>query len=197
VSSKARLISCGARSGFWTASNRKSWIFKYFAGTVSMDRVRQDWIMSTQRREVRFTLAEKICRLGMRLGSWLAKRRDRVEGSENDFPSPSTRNFPASYASRTAPPETPDRVATNSLRLDQRNQQPIRLALLDIRLGSPPLGQASLRRSSGPCSPGFLPIHFPAMTSRFHRTLPWAPAALCRRTERYDGKRNLHFQHAA
>jgi hypothetical protein len=170
---------------------------KYYAGVVPMDRAGRIWMMSTQRREVRPTLAAKICRLGMRLGSWLAKRWDRGEGSENHSPRPSTRNFLAIAASRTAPPETPERVATNTLRLNQRNQQPARLAPLDIRLGSPPLGRASFRSPSGQCSPGPLSIHFPAVSSRFHRASPWAPAALSCRTERYDGKRNLHFQHAA
>ena len=162
-----------------------------------MDRAGRIWMMSTQRREARTTLAAKICRLGMRLGSWLRKRRDGVEGSENDSPRPSTQNFPAVAASRTVPPEIPDRVTTNSLRSDQRNQQLARLAPLDIRLGSPPLGRALSQRSSGRCSPDSTPIHFPAVSSRFHRALPWAPAALSCRTERYDGKRNLHFQHAA
>ena len=171
--------------------------FKYFAGMVPMDRVRQDWIMSTQRREVRSTLATKIVRLAERLGSWLARRKDRVESSEIYSPRPSTRNFPALAAGRTAPPEISDRVATSPLRSDQHNQQLIRIAPRDIRLGSPPSGQASSRRFPWRCSPGDRPIHILAVTSRFHRAVPWAPAALRRRTERYDGKRDLHFQHAA
>jgi len=41
------------------------------------------------------------------------------------------------------------------------------------------------------------PIPFPSGTTRLHLTLPQAPAAYQRRAERYDGKRDLYFLHAA
>ena len=38
---------------------------------------------------------------------------------------------------------TPEQAATNSLPSDHRNQQPVRLVFIDIRIGSPPQGKAS------------------------------------------------------
>ena len=91
----------------------------------------------------------------------------------------------------------PDRVSTNFPRSDRRNQQRVRLLVLFVCHGSPPLRQAAarrplLRRHSGDSSDPS-----PAVLARFHPTLPWVPAAMSCRTERYDGKRDLHFQHAA
>ena len=163
-----------------------------------MDRTRQEWIMSTQRRVARFSLATKISRLGARLRSWLARWKNRAVGVGDDSQCCSARDLNASTMSPTAQPEVPARVATNSLQTDHRNQQAVRLVNPpDIRLGSPPLDDASVRRSSRQRSPGYPPIHLPANRSRFHRSLPWAPAALCCRTERHDGKRDMHFKHAA
>ncbi len=41
------------------------------------------------------------------------------------------------------------------------------------------------------------PISILTGSAKSHPTLPHAPAADCRWAERHDGKRNLHFKHAA
>jgi hypothetical protein len=81
-------------------------------------------------------------------------------------------------------------VATKSLRSDHRFTRLLRIVRLDIHCG---LGRASTRppesfRSSPP------PILLP---SPFHPALPQIPAGRRRRAERYDGKRDLYFLHAA
>jgi hypothetical protein len=157
-----------------------------------MDRSRQDWIMSTQRREVRSTLAAMICRLVARLGSRLLRSMGRASRAEVGFSCSPAEDLARDAENRTAPPAVPVRVATNSLQWNQRNPLPARLCL-----GSPPSVDAAQLQPKPLRSLSCLPIHLPAVSSRFHRALPWAPAAVCRRTERYDGKRDLHFQHAA
>jgi hypothetical protein len=88
---------------------------------------------------------------------------------------------------KTAPPErftTPMAwVATNSL---QKDNLSVRL----VRHGYSPLGSTAYRSSLSPISilPG---------SAHLHPTLPQAPAGYRRWAERYDGKRNLHFEHAA
>ena len=100
----------------------------------------------------------------------------------------------ASCTDRVAAPEWVD---TNSPRSGRRNQQRVRLVVLVIRFGSPPLRQAARRRpllkrlSDDSSDPS------PAVLARLHPSLPQAPAAMSCRTEGYDGKRDLHFQHAA
>ena len=141
--------------------------------------------MSTQRREDHLRLAH--C-------------KERVGSSGDRFPGSPARNFPAIAAGRTAPPAIsilPALAATNSLPSDHRKQQPVRLVFFDVRMGSPPLGKASTLRPKLERPPGYPPIPFFADRARFYPTLPRVPAALSCRTERYDGKRNLHFQHAA
>jgi len=165
----------------------------FFAGMVPMDRARQDWIMSTQRRERCISLAAKIGRVAARLGSRLLPSSDRASRLEIDPCCSRSRSLAADPENRTAPPATPEWKATNSLQSDRRNQRPVFHVPLDMRFGSPPVAHRSAKRALvyG------LALHSPAVHSRFHRTLPWAPAAVRRRTERYDGKRDLYFQHAA
>jgi hypothetical protein len=195
---QARLSSCDAWGGLAPLRIASEETFKYFAGMVLMDRAGRNWIMSTQRRKERFSLATKVSRLRARLRSWHAGWKNRAVGMGNEFPCFTARNLNAHAMSATAPLESSASAATNSLQTDHRYQQAIRPVHLPpgIRLGSPPLGEASVQRPSCQRSPGY-PLHLPADCSRFHRSLPWAPAALCRRTERYDGKRDLHFKHAA
>jgi hypothetical protein len=162
-----------------------------------MDRDRQDWNMSTQRREVRSSLAMKIFRIAARLGLRLFRGKGRAGRSEANFCCLPAQNLASDIVSRKAPPEGPECAATDSLQMDHTDQQPVRLVLQDIRRGSPSLAQAVARIQLGYRSPGSPPIHFPVVSSRLHRALPCAPAAQCCRTERYDGKRDLYFQHAA
>jgi hypothetical protein len=185
----------------WFARNRKGRNLKCFAGRIPMDRARQDWKMSTQRPEARTHLATTICRMLVRLGLQLFRGEGRSNKPEASFRSSPARSFAQDAENQTAPPAIPDRAATKSLQPDHTNQQPARLVPMNIRLGSPPLVQAAFRwhcdDRSRDRSEGSPPIHLPVVSPRSHRALPWAPAAQCRRTERYDGKRDLYFQHAA
>jgi len=91
----------------------------------------------------------------------------------------------------------PEWVTTNSRRSDRRNQQRVRLVVLFNRFGSPPLRQAAARRPFLKRPSGLSPNPLPAVLARLHPSVPRVPAAMRCRTERYDGKRDLHFQHAA
>ena len=145
--------------------------------------------------------------------SRLAHCKERVATSGKGVPDSTARNLLAVAAGRTAPPAmlpallhpsdkdlslgAPELEATNSLLSDHRNQQLVRLVLFVFRFGSPPLRQAAVRRPLRQRPSGYPPIHSFAERARSHPTLPGVPAALSCRTERYDGKRNLHLQHAA
>ena len=98
----------------------------------------------------------------------------------------------------------PEELATKFLLVGLPNGQRVRPVFSADRTGSPPplgacrpliwlgaFGASVSARSSLP------PIPFPTGTTRLHLTLPQAPAAYQRRAERYDGKRDLYFLHAA
>ncbi len=94
-------------------------------------------------------------------------------------------------------PEAPAWLATNSLRTDHPIEQ---LVEQDGCCGSPPLCGSG--RHATTCTPATLRSslsHIPFLSgfARLHPTLPQGPAGRSRWTERYDGKRDLHFQHAA
>ena len=104
----------------------------------------------------------------------------------------------------TAPPQTVHRpsatwLATNSLQLGHLNRQLVREDLRRRPHSPPPtwaarnatIGTPATRRSSLPLTPS------PSVLERLHPSLPIIPAGKCRWTERYDGKRDLYFQHAA
>ncbi len=93
----------------------------------------------------------------------------------------------------------PNRLATEFLRSDHLNRQVVQPVLEAHRRGSPPyaagrhagFGTAKSVRFSLPLLPspsGFAPLPF---------CLPQAPAGYRRRAERYDGKRDMYFLHAA
>jgi hypothetical protein len=90
-------------------------------------------------------------------------------------------------------------LATKFLQLDRPIRQLVRPVLAVHRRGSPlpgtrrcaALGTLASPRSSLP------PIPFPSGFTRLHPTVPQAPDGLSRRAERYDGKRDLYFLHAA
>jgi hypothetical protein len=52
-------------------------------------------------------------------------------------------------------------------------------------------------RSSRTIRSSYPPISSPSGFTRLHPALPQAPSAMSCRTERYDGKRDLYFQHPA
>ena len=146
--------------------------------------------MNTERRDGRSAPTTEIARWSRRHGSRVALGDDRKLRSEQADAIPLTWSFPASASGPLA--YSPSLAARSTLEQGIRKQQPVR----SIRLGSPPLGQAARLRPLLDCLTGY-PPNSPAVFARFPRTLPHVPAALGCRTERYDGKRNLYFQHAA
>ena len=143
--------------------------FSNLAGQVRMDlEPGRIGFMSTQRREDRSTPATELCR-------WSA---DATVG--------------------TAPPRIATaKVATKSLQSDHhqiRLARPARTAPQDIRRDFAPPGSADRtvrRRSSQPHIP------FPSVFDCLHSSCPQFPRGYASRTERYDGKRDMYFQHAA
>ena len=99
----------------------------------------------------------------------------------------------------TAPPSVPVRLATKSLPSGHRTTQLAVQAFCRTAPSSPPsgaagratLGRTATRRSSLPLTPT------PSVLEPLHLSLPHFPAGERRWTERYDGKRDLHLQHAA
>jgi len=143
--------------------------------------------MSTQRRDGRSAPTTVTGRRSMRHGSRLAHCKDRAIRSKQADAFPPRWNFPALAFGRTAI------AALDTLRQDHRRQQHVR----PLCPGSPPFRQAAALEASFDCLIGYPPISSPAVFAPPHRTLPHEPAAFSSRTERYDGKRNLYFQHAA
>jgi len=170
--------------------------FKHLAGQVRMDlEPGRIGFMSTQRWESHTALTTE----------------DRWRGAMRDWRSLSdtacAENCVQLDVARTAlqcssPPmalTAPHREATNSLHLDSCTSRYFELFAQEIRRGSPPIWEAchtvasltASRRSSLPLIP------HPSALDSFHPALPQFPAANRSRTERYDGKRDLYFQHAA
>ena len=155
------------------------------AGQVRMDlEPGRIGFMSTQRRENRW----------QRIGC-----TKRAAALEKSSPAPIVQQIRALATVGTAPPRFGARLATNSLHLDSCTSRYFELFAQEIRRGLPPIWEAchtvaSLtagRRSSLPLIP------HPSALDSFHPALPQFPAANRSRTERYDGKRDLYFQHAA
>ncbi len=167
--------------------------------------------MSTQRRESRSSPARMTDRRDARIP---ARRTPctRLVGAQELFGSaPTTVQGPVHVSGGTAPPVIPARfrpsdedpspgapeLATNSLQSDYRRIEFVQPVC--IMRGLPP--PAALRRQDAavPAINGssLPPIPFPSGLARLHPTLPQFPAGKHRRAERYDGKRDLHFQHAA
>ena len=111
-------------------------------------------------------------------------------------PSLGTRPDRTNASGGTAPPVALARLATNSLQSDHFIEQLVRQ---DIRRGLPPPGAGSRAVTSVPATrrSSLSPISIPPGFSSFHPASPQAPAGNPRWAERYDGKRDLHFQHAA
>ena len=93
-------------------------------------------------------------------------------------------------------------LATNSLQSDRRTTKLVRIVPLEIRRGSPPFiravrspGRPIGTSASARSSLSFIP--FPSGSFGFPSSLPQIPAGRRRWAERYDGKRDLHLQHAA
>jgi hypothetical protein len=96
-------------------------------------------------------------------------------------------------------PEAPEQLATKFLQSDCPIGQLVQPVIKVNRRGSPPSGAGRRGALGMPASPRSSLPHIPCPSgfARFHHTLPQAPAGIHRRAERYDGKRDMYFQHAA
>ena len=178
---------------------------------VTKDRARQDWFMSTQRRDGCSDLLTGNGRRSTRRSSRVAFGDDRAHRTEQANADPPRWIFPAhAFNTMVCPALLPVITAPSTLPQDHRNKQYVR----SFCPSSPPLRQGAAHRPSFNCLIGYPLIFSPAVFARLHPTLPLVPAARpvssatktrrrgpecggrCR-TERYDGKGNLHLQHAA
>jgi hypothetical protein len=152
--------------------------------------------MSTQRRENRWRRTDCTRRLGLSEKSFPGSkaRFDSVNASGGTAPP----GFQAWFhpSDENPAPGGPEWLATNSLHLGYRIVQ---LVLQDLRHSLPPFGTGLGAETGLPATHGAsLPhISSPSCLTRLHPTLPQVPAGRRRWAERYDGKRNLHFQYAA
>jgi hypothetical protein len=151
--------------------------------------------MSTQRRDGRSAPTTETGRWSIGHGSRLALCKDLANwanrlGQANAVSL--TWDFPASAPGQTAysPAMATRSTLQQDTRSDARNQRPVR----SFCPGSPPVRQAA---SLSPFFSADPPTPSPAVFARVHPTLPHVPAAFGYRTERYDGKGNLYFKHAA
>ena len=147
--------------------------------------------MNTQRRDNRPAVANWM----YRLCSWLRRKpaesiaRGQVEGIK-PF---DARYFEAQSGVPTTPPVSPECAVTNSLLSDYHFEQLVRQ---DCPPGSLQ-GSVSDVVSGTRVTPRSSFYHVPSVPALIHATLPQAPAGFRRRAERYDGKRDLYFIHAA
>jgi len=167
--------------------------------------------MSTQKRENRYLPATETCRMGPRFRWQRLLCTERAGGWGTLVPTPFARHSCAGAGGGTAPLLSTFWLwsvwvwlATKFLHADISIGQLVQPAFPAERTASPPpfgaccpqswhgaRGASVSPRSSLP------PIPFPSGPACLHLTLPQAPAAYQRRAERYDGKRDLYFQHAA
>ena len=152
--------------------------------------------MSTQRRENRWQRTGRTAcaaASGGPCGSFLLQG---WKESGNLTPSSGTRADHTNASGGTAPPAALVRLATNSLQSDHFFGQLVRQ---DIRRGSSPPGAGSRAATGVPATrrSSHLPISIPPGSSSFHPASPQAPEGNPHWAERYDGKRDLYFQHAA
>jgi hypothetical protein len=161
---------------------RKRGIFKYFAGMVPMDRARQDWVYEyaeTGRPLAARSLQRSCGEFGRQI-PWFACARILCNSCWSN--GPAGKSGPDGHKlSVIGSPQPAARSACF-------HRHPHWFAALGKDLQTEAIPRASPRLSVHPflrrsCAP--------------HRTLPRVPSAMSCRTERYDGKRNLYFQHAA
>jgi hypothetical protein len=151
--------------------------------------------MSTQRRESHSTPATEDCWSGALRGWRSLSDTACAENLELLEVAPTALKSSGFAKALTAP----QWEATNSLQLDSCTSRYVQVVRPEIWRGWLPIwedsrsifGKIATRRSSLPLIP------YPPVLESFHPALPQFPAAKGSRTERYDGKRDLHLQHAA
>ena len=148
--------------------------------------------MRKQRRDYPHSLATWIGRL------WCWFRRQPAKRFE---PAPEMESLPsgahaldAPVGRPAAPPFSLVRIAAFSLPSDHHFDQ---LVCQQLRSGPPGLPGSPSAAAVIPASPRSSVQHVPSVFASIHATLPQAPEVFPNRAERYDGKRDLHFLHAA
>jgi hypothetical protein len=154
--------------------------------------------MSAQRRENRWQRRNCLASAGARAS--IARQGQAFASGGTAPPGPRASFHPSD---KDPSPGAPEALATKSLqsdhrRADRRFDRLHRMVGMEIRRGSPPFeaGRSSRRTTSTPGSTRLFPPPI-SSPSRFHPPLPEIPAGQRRWAERYDGKRDLHFIHAA
>jgi hypothetical protein len=159
--------------------------------------------MSTQRREDGHTSATKACRRGPR-DRWQKFNSVHAAGLGHSWLVLMAWFARIIATVGTAPPLAAEkqqalRLATNSLQPDYLDIQPVRLPFRRASRTAPPIpagrrttaGVPATRRSSLRLTPT------PSAVESLHPFRSKTPAGKSRWSERYDGKRNMYFQHAA
>jgi hypothetical protein len=154
--------------------------FKYLAGQVRMDlEPGRIGFMSTQRRENRWQrISCRVCHGVTEQACFTPAKGHALQTAKVE----------------TAPPSTAG-LATNSLQSDYRTIKLVRPHLLR---SSPSYGTPCRASVYAPALGSSLRhVPFPSGFAPIHPALPQAPTGRRRWAERYDGKRDLHLQHAA
>jgi hypothetical protein len=192
---------------FWAVRKGFSSISPAWSTWIAPGRI---GFMSTRETGCRSAPTTETGLVSTRHGSRVATGDDRANRSEQADALPPSWIFPAYASYELAGPASPQATAARiTLRQDDRSQQQSRYDCP----GSPPLGLPAAHSPAVDCLTGSPVNPLPAVFARLHRTLPHVPAVrhvspatkTCRRgpqcggfrTERYDGKGNLHFKHAA
>jgi len=165
-------------------------ILSYLAGQVRMDlEPGRIGFMSTQRRENRWQRRSCTERAGAPgpVGPAVIARHACAQATVGTAPLAAALWLPVAW------------LATKSLQLDCRFLTIVRFRHQDTRRSSSPPGQKSCTAAGTPATLWSSPSHIPSPSgfARLHPALPQIPAGTSRWTERYDGKRDLYFQHAA
>jgi hypothetical protein len=163
-------------------------------------RARQVRFMSTQKRESRWQRRSCSERTGVLGGRFWSRGRT----TRNEPRSIHVARFVCAVANETAPLMSIlwsawAWMATKFLRTDHLLGQLVRPVLKADRHGAPPPRVRSRAAMGTQASPRSSLPHIPYLSGSagLHPTLPHAPAGHRRRAERYDGKRDMYFQHAA
>jgi hypothetical protein len=159
--------------------------------------------MSTQRRENRWQRYCTECRreagrIWFILLGWFVRAVATVGTA---LPQTITRLSAACFhpSDKDPSPGTPERLATNSLQSGHRFTQPVRQEISRPSPSSPPTraARSAIAGTPATCRSSLRLNPAPSVLVRLHPSLALIPAGQCRWTERYDGKRDLHFLNAA
>ena len=151
--------------------------------------------MSSERWEDHSSPATKTCRREV----WNHRYRGscKAGAAAEELESPLARLTLVDAGRGTAPPDDTAWLATISLASDCRI---VKLVRPVPRFSSPPSLRARFVAETGTHAPaGSSHAFIPVLSGSFGfpSSLPQIPAGRRRWAERYDGKRNLHLQHAA